>query len=56
MQEPFVEDLTVFQGGFLGFDLRADLSNDEAEALARQLNESVTTVSFTHVPGWTDKR
>lgn len=52
--EPYVEYLNVLERGLLGFDL-ADMSGDEAERFAELLNDKITGVSYTVVPGWGDE-
>ena len=54
--EPMVENLSILDRGFLGFDLKPGTTNDEAERLARELNDAITSVSYTVVPGWGEKR
>lgn len=54
--EPYVENLSCLEHGFLGFDLKPGTKIDEAERIASQLNDVIAAVSYTVVPGWGDKR
>ena len=54
--EPLVENLSILDRGFLSFDLRPGASFEEAEAIARDLNEKIAAVAYTTVPGWGEKR
>lgn len=40
-------ELPVLGRGFLGFDLKAGTSNEEAEALAAKLNEMIVATTYT---------
>jgi len=50
--EPLAENLTILDKGILGFDLAPGTTGEEAEELARLLNERVTTIGYTIIPGW----
>ena len=41
-------DLPCVGDGFLGFDLKAGTTYDEARSIARFLNDNVTVVTHTH--------
>jgi len=47
--EPVAGDLVIDGDGYLGLDLRADLTAAEAQRLAQMLNELVVSVSYTTV-------
>ena len=54
--EPFVENLSILDRGFLGFDLPPGTSGTEAERIAVLLSESIVAVTYTEVPGFRPRR
>jgi hypothetical protein len=48
MLEPMTGDLPVLGGGHLGLDLESGVTIQDAQEVARFLNERVRAVHFTH--------
>ena len=54
--EPYVENLSILARGFVGFNLKRGMTHEEAERLTRELNDAISAVSYTLVPGWAEER
>ena len=48
--DPLVENLTVLDGGFFGFDLPKGTTNDRAREIEKFLNENIGNIHFTRTP------
>jgi hypothetical protein len=49
MLEPWDHMLSVFTDGFLGFDLPKGTTLEEAETVARDLQDRIKFVTYTHL-------
>ena len=47
MLEPMDKDISILDKGFLGMDLAPNITYQQAEEIARFLNENIKSVSFT---------